>query len=227
MAGDIVDDDLALDFELNQTRNGTAVRTTFGLNSESHATRTESTALVFTLLIGWICSIVLMNQLIALMGDSYAHVMENLRVETLRQRGSVAVELMYLYRPFYNRRLVLPRWLHILRPATYGCNPLRESWEGNLKAVKTSIGELKGAFEAQMESRIAVLTGQMERKHNDVVGKMSMLDAKLERIMGLLSSDNPTAEKESNQEGKEYTTRRFTRVPTASRGSFVSETDAQ
>ena len=217
MGGDIIDEDLAINFDtLNQTPNSTSVRTTFGLNSNDQATMTESTALLFTLLIGWISTIVLMNQLIALMGDSYAHVMENLRVETLRARGSVAVELMYLYRPFYSRRHVLPRWLHVIRPVSDGASLMQESeWEGNLKAVRTSIGELKQEFKAQMESRIAVLTGQVEKKHNAVVGKMSMLDAKLERIMALLTPEG------GNSEGKAYTTRKFTRVQTANPGSVT------
>ena len=71
--------------------DGMEVNTT--ASDPSHAAFSTTVATIFALMFGFVMLMVLMNQLIALMGDSYSHVMENLMVETLKARGEVIIDV--------------------------------------------------------------------------------------------------------------------------------------
>ena len=59
--------------------------------------------------------IVLMNQLIALMGDSYGRVMDNYTDEEVKSRARVILDLMDLYDNFLPNSLI---YLHVCTPVS-------------------------------------------------------------------------------------------------------------
>ena len=74
-----------------------AVNGVTSMIDSTHADVTYVFATVLALAFGFLMLMVLMNQLIALMADSYNHVMENLFVETLRSRAEVIIDVKFTY----------------------------------------------------------------------------------------------------------------------------------
>ena len=120
--------------------------------------------------------VVLMNQLIALMGDSYDRVQENFTVQARISRARVILDMMDLYVP-KNDQSVFARWIHVLRPAG-DHNNIRQkgAWGGRLKAVKSAVSKSAHDLETHlmraMTSHLDHIEAKFDKKIDAVLRRM-------------------------------------------------------
>merc|ERR1711871_701538 len=137
-----------------------------GISTDSHALWTQITAQVLSTGFVFIIMIVLLNQLIALMGDSYSKVMNDYSVQTRKSRAKVIVSLITLYGSMVRNKdqNLRPRWLHVLRPLNKGMSGRSgENWEGNLKAIKKDIASSRKDMNLKITQTEAELSEKLER----------------------------------------------------------------
>ena len=101
---------------------------------QTHADVTGTWAILLCFLFGFLMLMVLMNQLIALMADSYNHVMENLAVETLRARAEVIIDVKFTYGESFLYRL---RHKNLLK--TLCRNPCKKNYDTSDESLLTSV----------------------------------------------------------------------------------------
>ncbi len=97
--------------------------------------------------------VVLMNQLIALMGDSYDRVQENYEVQARISRARVIVDMMELYVD-HEDGVVFARWIHVLRPKGLHQRNGADGWQGRLKAVKHAVNKTEKHIEEKLTEEI-------------------------------------------------------------------------
>jgi len=138
-----------------------------GIETARHALWTQITAQVLSTGFVFVIMIVLLNQLIALMGDSYAKVMDDYAVQTRRSRAKVIVSLIELYGFCVrdHKRVLQPRWLHVLRPANRGSGSGEggANWEGNLKAIKRDIASSRNEMNVKLTQTEEELADKIDR----------------------------------------------------------------
>jgi len=139
-----------------------------GIETARHALWTQITAQVLSTGFVFVIMIVLLNQLIALMGDSYAKVMDDYTVQTRRSRAKVIVSLIELYGCCVkdHERVLQPRWLHVLRQMNKGRGGGAEgggNWEGNLKAIKRDIASSRKEMNVKLTNTEEELADKIER----------------------------------------------------------------
>ena len=117
----------------------------------------------------FIVVIVLMNMLIALMGDSYDNVTENIQIESIRARARVCADLLV---DINSKNNIFCDWLHVCAAKDENAFSNRSTWEGKLKAMKREIGGVEKNLEKKMEL-------------SDL--KVDDMNKKLDAIMELLS----------------------------------------
>ena len=85
--------------------------------------------------------IVMLNMLIAQMGDSYDHVQEHERIEALRERAVVLHEMLrYEMRKKREDSMLFPNWLHVLTSEEgVSLKKRGEAWEGRLKSIQKNV----------------------------------------------------------------------------------------
>ena len=146
----------------------------------------------------FIVVIVLMNMLIALMGDSYDNVTENIQIESIRARARVCADLLV---DINSKNDIFCEWLHVCAAKDENAFSNRSTWEGKLKAMKREIGGVKKDLEKKMElSDLKVdevkkdIDGVKKELKNDIDGvkkelkkDMGDVNKKLDAIMELLS----------------------------------------
>lgn len=94
-------------------------------------------------------TIILLNLLIAIMGDSYARIQENSEVEFLRLRATVLREYELFMSPEeLADENMFPKWLHVLVPHGRGVGSSRdtEAWHGLLGTLEERLGELEDSL---------------------------------------------------------------------------------
>ena len=121
----------------------------------------------------FIVVIVLMNMLIALMGDSYDNVTENIQIESIRARARVCADLLV---DINRKNDIFCEWLHVCAAKDENAFSNRSTWEGKLKAMKREIG----GVEKNLEKKMELSDLKMDLKVDEV-------NKKLDAIMELLS----------------------------------------
>merc|ERR1711871_90911 len=121
----------------------------------------------------FIVVIVLLNMLIALMGDSYDNVTENIQIESIRARARVCADLLI---DVDSKNNIFCEWLHVCVAKDENTFSNRSTWEGKLKAMKREIGSVKKEMKKEMNG--------VKKDMEDMNKK---LDAKLDAIMELLT----------------------------------------
>ena len=118
---------------------------------------------------------VLMNQLIALMGDSYDRVQENYVVQARISRARVIVDMMDLY-VAEDDDTVFARWIHVLRPAGAHARNGRDGWQGRLKAVKKAVAtaekRISDKLTEEIRVRLKAVEDNLGKKMDDILKKM-------------------------------------------------------
>jgi hypothetical protein len=160
-----------------------------GVVTAQHALWTQITAQVLSTGFVFTIMIVLLNQLIALMGDSYAKVMDDYAVQTRRSRAKVIVSLIELYgfcvRDHEN--VLRPRWLHVLRPMRRGGGGAGDggNWEGNLKAIKRDIASSRKEMNVKLTQTEEEMAHKMERMASNFQTSTDEILAKLKALTAL------------------------------------------
>ena len=118
---------------------------------------------------------ILMNQLIALMGDSYDRVQENYVVQARISRARVIVDMMDLY-VAQEDKIVFARWIHVLRPSGAHARNGRKGWEGRLKAVKKAVSnaekKITEKLTDEMAMRMKIMEDNLGYKIDEVLKKI-------------------------------------------------------
>ena len=133
--------------------------------------------------------VVLLNLLIALMGDSYDRVRENEAVEGLLTRAAAICEIenSRLLRPNFRDVTLFPRFLHILKSkhADSEGGDDRAEWGGRVKALRRVVeqgAEQTRAFQSGTHQQIEA----MEDKIDEMSGRMDDMGGKLDKLFELL-----------------------------------------
>ena len=135
----------------------------------------------------FIVVIVLLNMLIALMGDSYDNVTENIQIESIRARARVCADLLI---DVDGKNNIFGEWLHVCVAKDENTFSNRNTWEGKLKAMKMEIGSVEKNLVKKMElSDLKANEAKKEMKKDiDGVKKdMEDMNKKLDAIMELLT----------------------------------------
>ena len=98
------------------------------------AEKPNTATMAFTLVgaFMFIVVIVLLNMLIALMGDSYDNVTENIQIESIRARARVFADLLV---DINRKNDIFCDWLHVCAAKDENAFSNRSTWEGKLKAM--------------------------------------------------------------------------------------------
>jgi len=144
----------------------------------------------------FIVVLVLMNMLIALMGDSFNNVMENIRVQSVRGKAQVCADLLIDLNE--SNRIFGQRWLHACVLKDEGSSVSLDDWEGQSKTlqnkiveeVKKKVGEMVGAKMDGVEAKMDASNAKMDKKLDASNAKMdasnAMMEAKMDKILKLL-----------------------------------------
>ena len=150
---------------------------------------------VFTLLI----NIVLLNLLIALMGDIFDRIQENAQAEFLYGRACIILEFESLLSESYKKENLdmFPKWLQVLVPAgsdekEKGGDLGTESWGGKMKAIRRGQESVKEDVESVKK--------EMKEGQESVKTEVESLKAELASIKALLVES--LAQKAKGEEGK-------------------------
>jgi len=128
---------------------------------------------MFVLYMGLVV-IVLLNLLIAIMGDSYDRVRENQMVEGLKLRAETLVGMDRLYGRFLElvaRERCYPLVLHVLAPHGWEESGGGDEWEGRVKAIQRAVKGMDSKFEGMAVS-----------------SEVKALETKLNEMLSLLRS---------------------------------------
>jgi len=159
--------------------------TVHGVVTPIHALTTSIVAKGLSLSFVFIVVIVLMNQLIALMGDSYDNCLENISVENKKARSEVILELLELYRCVLDPRKIYPKWLHVLRPKEDGTRSIGQ-WEGKIRVLKTSISESTN----QIFKQLSVRTKEVNSKFEEVKDEAQKVEQKVAAVEVQVTANN-------------------------------------
>ena len=153
---------------------------------------TLSTVLVMVVFMG-IVVVVLLNMLIAIMGDSYEKVKESERVEALRERAQIIVEaeLSSRHRHKYHK------YMHFVDATDSSELVSFEHWDGITGRVKQLLqGQMARLREdnAQLRDDInAQLKGEMDELRDDInvqlKGEMDKLRGDMDKLRGDMMRD--------------------------------------
>ena len=113
--------------------------------------------------------VVLLNLLIAIMGDSYGKVKESERVEALRERAQIIVEAERTNPHHHNYH----QYMHFVEAAESPLELAPQEWEG---------------ITGRMKQLLDVQERRVEQKIDGIENKVMELDAKMREIQGLLTS---------------------------------------
>ena len=116
----------------------------------------ESTAFFLVYLFGMV--VIMLNLLIAIMGDSYEKVKESERVEALRERAQIIVEAERTH----PRRHKYHKYMHFVEVAD-SSEPAPQEWEGVTGRMKQLLGEVKAEVKAEIKAEVADIKAQGEK----------------------------------------------------------------
>ena len=159
-------------------------RSVFGILTSDHALETTVMAKCLSMFFVFICVVVLMNQLIALMGESYRKVMSNLRVQNLQARARMIVSLVELYgrgMSMLNMDLIEPKWLHVLRPKTDSAGESDANTLSSSHHIGVQFKMMKKSIK-KLEDRLTLSSMVQEKSHLSVIQDISESQAKVMKV---------------------------------------------
>ena len=133
--------------------------------------------------------IVMLNALIAIMGDTYERVSETRIERGLQQRAELLIEYesMMLVKNTSNG---FGSWLHaIQRTDAAGTTGGGDAWAGQLRTLKDDVKGLKAKMEEKMEG----VKHDVKGVKHDVKGLEAKMDAKMKEVLDLLHTMAPGA----------------------------------
>ena len=140
--------------------------------------------------------IVMLNALIAIMGDTYSRVSETRVAQGLQQRAELLVELAATMSKRQRADGALfPRWIHVVQRKEV--DDVEDDWEGQIGAIKKTMRAVEakvGATEAKMEAKMGAIEAQigavkadLGAVKADLEAKMGAVEAKIDQMLALLA----------------------------------------
>ena len=158
-----------------------------------------------------ITPIILLNALIAIMGDSYDRVQANANAEWRCEQAKIVLELeQLLYTKQRKDPLMFPTWVHVLKP-----KPINEGddedasqqtqWLGRAGELKSFVrSELKES-QSQLDTKLEMSQHQLEKKLETVKSAVDnfgrSFDSKLDRILARQAPKIQTTPQKHNDPG--------------------------
>merc|ERR1711907_768642 len=130
----------------------------------------------------FIVVIVLLNMLIALMGDSYDNVTENIQIESIRARARVCADLLI---DVDSQNNIFCEWLHVCVAKDENIFSNRSTWEGKLKAMKREIGSVEKNLVKKMELSDLKANEAKKEMKKDIDGVKKDIDGVKKDIDGV------------------------------------------
>ena len=125
--------------------------------------------------------VVLLNLLIAIMGDSYEKVKESERVEALRERAQIIVEAERTHQSWHKYH----RYMHFVEAADLS-EPRPQEWEGITGRVKQLLDDKVCEVQHKIEDKI-------DKKNDEMTAKIMDIKAEMRGIKDLLATMTSTA----------------------------------
>lgn len=162
-------------------------------------------AMLLLALFMFVVVIVLLNLLIAIMGDKYDEVQENASAEATYALAKLVSEYEGLISDLHktrNRELWYPTWIQVLKKDFGDSDSNAASWMGKVKAIKESVTEATMELQEQMKKEFKVNHEILQEKmldykrdtyhriadvQRETNEKLRNLDAKMNRIDGKLN----------------------------------------
>ena len=130
-----------------------------------------------------------LNLLIAIMGDSYEKVKESERVEALRERSRIIVEIEKRSPKSHQYH----RFMHFVEPADLKSNSQEIVWEGVTRRVNqviaTEIATLcdrQDDLEGKLDTKFEMLDTKVSRLDGELVEMKTELNSKLDMLLNRL-----------------------------------------
>eukprot|EP01052_Picozoa_sp_SAG31_P042520 SAG31_NODE_6777_length_1892_cov_2.353597_2_plen_125_part_00 len=123
------------------------------------------------------------------MGDSYEKVKESERVEAIRERARIVVEMEKRFPKSHRYH----RFMHFVEVADVAERPQEIAWEGVTRRVTEVIrketrqleGELKGEV-GELNIKFQMLDSKLDDKVSELKSEFERLDSKLDTILASL-----------------------------------------
>ena len=129
-------------------------------------------------------NIVMLNLLIAIMGDSYDKVQENAFLEYRREKARVLMEIeIMMTKKERKREDYFPRWLHVLQPTTTGGARSRDRWIGRIREIKESVEQQVVNLEHSMRDQFGQ---QLRKQQKEMEKSLEELKDSLHEIKGIV-----------------------------------------
>eukprot|EP01047_Picozoa_sp_COSAG01_P034425 COSAG01_NODE_2584_length_7418_cov_4.468643_5_plen_1380_part_01 len=133
----------------------------------------------------FVVSIVLLNLLIAIMGDSYEKVKENENLHALHERAKIIVEMEQQHPSWHT----FHEFMHVIEAADEDGKPVPE-WEGITGRVKQLLElesrKIKNERSLEIKTVRDELTGKVDELRDELTGKVDELTGKVDEIGDLL-----------------------------------------
>ena len=142
-----------------------------------------------------VVTVIALNALIALLGDSYSKIQENMVADRNFERAAMIVEYLTLMPASYHCSIETEaRYLYVLVPKQdldkNGRIIKRESneWEGSINAVKKLFETKLKSSEVKLESHILLLQSELRDMKSELNTEVASLKTNLETVLSLLES---------------------------------------
>lgn len=123
-----------------------------------------------------------LNLLIAIMGDSYEKVKESERVEAIRERARIVVEMEKRF-PKSHRYY---RFMHFLEVADAAGRPHELAWEGVTRRVTEVMKTETKRIEGELKGELSEMKTKIELLDSELKGELAEINTKLNAFLASL-----------------------------------------
>ncbi|GMH50018.1 hypothetical protein TL16_g00674 [Triparma laevis f. inornata] len=159
------------------------------LNNDSEFTMTKIMFVCFTMLL----NIIMLNLLIAIMGDIFDKIQENAKAEFLFARANIILEFEdVLTKKQKENREWFPVWLQVLVPTLKSTEMQDGDWVGRVRALKDSVNTVRQQLdesEKKREMEVKILNSRyqdVERKLEESENKRAHGEQELKRLLNII-----------------------------------------
>ena len=150
-------------------------------------------AITFFVVFTFVIVVVLLNLLIAIMGDTFDRIRENQELEGRIEKARVLVDIdrswFWLIKLLGYEDVCFPRCLHALVPVGHTGAP-RDAWEGRVKAIARQVDGMKGAQEAA-QKKMEKAQEEAKAEINEVRDEVKAMRAEMKELLEkLLKKDD-------------------------------------
>mmetsp|Transcript_24623 Transcript_24623/g.46250 ORF Transcript_24623/g.46250 Transcript_24623/m.46250 type:complete len:402 (+) Transcript_24623:2-1207(+) len=153
---------------------------TFEVDDFSSSSSVSSTSVLFISFTVFI-NIIMLNLLIAIMGDIFDRIQENARGEFIFARANIVMEFEgVLSKSQRENPNLFPTWLQVLVPTLKDDDINNDDWVGRIKSLKRNIAHVK----TELSTKLDDMEKYRERYEKVQVANSRNTEASLERLKG-------------------------------------------